>query len=369
MSQAQQSQHRAAVLVKRGAYTVQNRPTPIPSTKEVLLRVHFAAMNPIDYITRDRGWFVDKYPAIGGSDCAGVIEAIGSGVDTSVLKVGSRVLASARSFWEKGRPDYGAFQEKVLVTTDAVTPIPDDLAFDDAATLPLAVMTVFAGFHSIGLISQKSSWSLPPSLFSSSQKPAILVWGAGSSVGALAVQICNRLGFSVYATASTKHHAYIKTLGAHRTFDYNAKDVVSQIVSAVKDDGATMTIGYLAIGSFPQTVDVLSQVKPANATGPQKLAYAGFMPMNFGNISYIIASRFINPKGVEAKFVVPPPDEKERSSFFNWVFGSWLTEKLQTKEIVPAPPAKRVDGGLDGVNKALDELKKGVSGVKLTIEV
>ena len=51
------------------------------------------------------------------------------------------------------------------------------------------------------------------------------------------------------------------------------------------------------------------------------------------------------------------------------MFGVWLKEKLENKEFVPSAKIRLVEGGLHSANKALDELKKGVSGVKLVLEV
>lgn len=53
---------------------------------------------------------------------------------------------------------------------------------------------------------------------------------------------------------------------------------------------------------------------------------------------------------------------KERTEHFHFVFNVWLKEKLEKGEFVPSPKIQVVEGGLEGANKGLDELKKGVSG-------
>jgi hypothetical protein len=72
--------------------------------------------------------------------------------------------------------------------------------------------------------------------------------------------------------------------------------------------------------------------------------------------------------GVEVKFVSPPRGE-ETTEHFHFVFGVWLKEKLESKEFVPSPRIRVIDGGLEAANEALNELKKGVSGVKFVLEV
>jgi hypothetical protein len=72
---------------------------------------------------------------------------------------------------------------------------------------------------------------------------------------------------------------------------------------------------------------------------------------------------------VEVKFVQQPQGEKERMEFFHFVFGVWLKEKLETGEFVPSPKIQVIEGGLESVQKGLDEWRKGVSGVKVVLEI
>ncbi|KAL8654309.1 MAG: hypothetical protein Q9226_003484, partial [Calogaya cf. arnoldii] len=74
-------------------------------------------------------------------------------------------------------------------------------------------------------------------------------------------------------------------------------------------------------------------------------------------------------EGVEVKFVAAPTEEKPQTEFFAFVMNRWLKEKLEKGEYKPSPAIKVVDGGLDGLNKGLDELKAGVSGTKLVLEI
>ena len=74
-------------------------------------------------------------------------------------------------------------------------------------------------------------------------------------------------------------------------------------------------------------------------------------------------------KGVEVEIVLAPANEEERTEFFRFVFRVWLKEKLEKGEFGPSPKIKVVDGGMESANKGLDELKNGVSGMKLLLEV
>ena len=173
-------------------------------------------------------------------------------------------------------------------------------------------------------------------------------------MGSAAVQITKLMGFSVYTTASEKHHGYLKGLGASRVFGYKDEHVVESIVSAAKEDGLTVQIAYDAVGQLKECLEILQQLK---GEGTAKVASAVPLSENSPKV-----------EGVEVKFVASPVDVKERTEFFRFVFGVWLKEKLEKGEFVPSPKVRVVEGGLEAANKALDEWRKGVSGVKLVLE-
>ncbi|KAJ3133530.1 hypothetical protein HK100_004360 [Physocladia obscura] len=350
------SEHKAAICYKRGGeLQVANRPTPTPGPGEVLLQVKAVALNPVDYIQRDMGFSVSKFPAIFGYDIGGIVSKTGAGVGN--LPTGTRVSAFTLAFDKKGSPDYGGFQEFVIVPAELVSPIPDDLSFNEAALLPMAVHTAWCGFYQLGIT--KANFET----FANSNTP-ILVWGASSSIGSNVLQILTRLGFVVYATASPKSHEYLASLAPSKEsiklFDYKSPTVVEDIIAAAKADNAVIELGYLATGDLNSCVKVLNATKSAAATA--KLASA---PFSFN----VLLWRLHNWRSVQVTFVAPPPGEKETVAFREFVFGTWLKEVLIAKKFTPAPKIKIAEGGLEGVQKALEELKAGVNLTKLVIEI
>lgn len=135
------STHKAALLHSAGSpLVVEDRATPKPGPKDLLISVSAIALNPVDCYQRAMGLFLTTYPAILGSDIAGTIEAVGSSVP-GPFKVGGRVLAFASAFYRRGEAnanDYSSYQAKVLVQYEAACTIPDSLSFIDAATLPVS---------------------------------------------------------------------------------------------------------------------------------------------------------------------------------------------------------------------------------------
>lgn len=343
-------EHLAAILPSKGsALELTHRPTPTPGPKEILIEVKAIALNPVDCIQRDIGFMIASYPAVLGSDVAGTVVSVGSSVPSDAPKPGTRVAAFATAFYKQGAPDYGAFQTHVLVPYESSVPLPRGMSFTEATLLPMAVETVWAGWYTIGVPRDAA--------YTPADKKGMLVWGGASSVGSAAVQIAKLLGFVVYATASEKHHEYVKGLGASKVFDYKDEGVVGSVVKAAKEDGVTLNTAYIAAGhgQVQPCVDILKEFK---GEGTAKLASAPVLPEELPKV-----------EGVEVKFVQPPNDEEARNEHFHFVFGVWLKEKLETGEFVPSPKVQVVEGGLASVNKALDELSKGVSGVKLVVEV
>lgn len=342
-------QHRAAVLPhKGGPLKITYRSTPEPGSNEILIQVKAVALNPVDYAQRDFGMPpVPSYPAVVGSDVAGLVAKVGSGV-SNMLQPGSRVIAFASSFYQGGSPDYGACQEYVLAQAEGVTLLPDALSFEQGAIFPLAVLTALSGWKTIGIpIDSK---------FTPEEKQAVLIWGGASSVGTFAVQSAKILGLTVYATASTKNHKYLKSLGADAVFDYNAADVVSKVVSHVGQDGVTLQMAYCAAeGSLQPTLDVLEKTK-GNAVA--KVAYAP--PLHPGAPTL---------EGVDIKFIMSPRDPVERNNHIYKCFNVWLRKGLDSATVVPSPRIQVETGGLEGLNKALDLLKAGVSATKLVVTI
>ncbi|KAI9801725.1 MAG: hypothetical protein M1833_002407 [Piccolia ochrophora] len=348
MSSSYSDQHVAAILPsKSSALVVVHRPTPTPGPSELLIEAKSIAINPLDWAQRDYGFAIASYPAVLGSDVAGIVVSTGSDVPADAFKPGARVSAFAPCFFKQGAPDYGALQTRVLVPAANAVPLPQKMSFNEGSLLPMAVTTVYSAWYSIGLPRETAH--------TASDKLGILIWGGASSIGSAAVQIAKLMGFSVYATASEKHFDYIKALGASRVFDYKTDDVVGNIIKTAKKDGLTIQISFDAAGALQSCIQVLQELK---GEGTAKLASA--IPLSE-----------VSPKGegVQVVFVAAPADEAERTELFHYTFNVWLRERLEKGDFVPSPRIQVVEGGLESAQKGLDELKQGVSGVKLVLEV
>jgi D-arabinose 1-dehydrogenase-like Zn-dependent alcohol dehydrogenase len=340
--------HLAAICPSKGATPqVVQRPTPTPGPNDVLIKVASIALNPADHVQRDFGLYITNFSTILGSDVAGVVVSAGSSV-AGTFKEGTHVAAFASLFYAGyDHLDYGAFQEYVLVPGELVTPLPGNISLNEGSLLPMAALTAWTGWYFIGLPRHTA--------YTPADRQGMLVWGGASSVGSAALQVAKSMGFTVYTTASAKHHEYLKSLGASRTFDYKENDVEMAIIKAAKEDGLTFQRAYLAAGSLKSCLDIVKALKGKG----------------LGRVGSAMLLSDSSPKvdDVEATFIYPPTDKEAREEHFRFVFNTWLKDKLQKGEFVPSPNVKVVGKGLEALNKGLDELKAGVSGVKLVVQV
>lgn len=179
----------------------EDAPRPQPQTGEVLVRVHAAGVNPIDWKVREgylNEFLPHKFPLIPGWDLSGVVEGIGS--DVSRFKKGDEVF---------GLPDPmrdGAYAQYSVVRESQVAPKPKSLHHMRAAALPLAALTAWQSLFDIA--------QLRPG-------QRILIHGAAGGVGHFAVQLAKWKGAHIIGTASVKNHELLYELGADEVIDYN----------------------------------------------------------------------------------------------------------------------------------------------------
>ncbi|CAI7589656.1 unnamed protein product [Penicillium pancosmium] len=328
MSTTNQTHEAATLPSKNTPLKLTTRQTPTPGPNELLIEVHALALNPVDHHQRDTGFFIQEYPAILGSDVAGVIISSGP-LTRATMKPGTRVTALASSFFNAGA-DYGAFQRRVLVPEETVAILPDGYSFVEGAVFPLAAATTWNGWVWAGLKPTATTAQVQVS----ASAEGVFVWGASSSIGALAVQEAKLMGFAV------------------------DEDVLGQIVRAAGVDGVRIRIGYHATGDQQLAADVLHALRGEGQGEKSKLA-----------IAPILDPGLKVPDGVEAAFVYPPLDRVELKERSRAIFVDWLEGKLAGRQVVASPRIKVIKGGLGSVNEALDELKAGVSCLKIVVEL
>ena len=189
---------------------------PEPNMNELLVHVHAAGVNPVDWKIREGRLGRIPLPSIMGSDFSGVIEALGPGVTD--FRVGEAVFGSVAD-------ESGSYAEYALAPVAQVAEKPAGLDHLKAAALPIAGLTAWqALFDAAGL--------------RGGQK--ILIHAAAGGVGSLAVQFARWKGAYVIGTASRRHIDFVKQLGADEVIDYRTTQFQELVHEA---DVALDTIG------------------------------------------------------------------------------------------------------------------------------
>ncbi|KAF4611655.1 hypothetical protein D9613_004082 [Agrocybe pediades] len=284
--------HSAVAATSKGAFDVIQVPTPVPEGDEVLIKVEYGAMIAFDTYVTDRGYMVNEFPMTLGFSASGTIDQVGPNVHD--FKKGDRVTAFTYS--DNGREGlksrFKALQEYTIQSRKKVAKIPDSLSLAEAATIPDNFVTAFYTiFSQLGLpIPSSFPATTPPPLAST----PILIYGAGSTAGVYAVQLLHLAGYRrIIATASKKHHDYLRELGAHDTFDYNSPTLVEDVAKAAGGDGKLL----LALDCI---------------TAEGTLAILGKMLSPLGKVALLLPIKQGNTvtNGLEQEMYFELPDEK-----------------------------------------------------------
>jgi NADPH:quinone reductase-like Zn-dependent oxidoreductase len=219
-----------------GALSVREMPVPKAGAGEVLIKVHAAGVNPVDW--KVAGGRVGQVP---GTDVAGVIASLGEGVRG--WKVGEPVLGFARQS--------GSYAEYAVIPLSSLARKPESLSFEQAAGVPIAAETAYRALHEAGGIQRGQT---------------VLIHGAAGGVGSAAVQIAKAAGAHVVGTASANNQEFLKSIGADRAIDYRAQkfeDVMKNVDLVLNT--ANAETNARSIGIVREGGTLVSVVGPADA--------------------------------------------------------------------------------------------------------
>ena len=266
--------------------SVEDVDTPEPGAAEVLVRVHAASVNPVDW-KYQRGYVETELPIAPGRDVAGTVET--SRVDA--FAEGDAVLANVPG---------GGYAEYAVASAQATALKPDVLTWEQAAALPVTGMTAWqALFDRGGLEAGQTA----------------LIAGAAGGVGHLAVQFAKVAGARVIGIGSSRNRDYVQSLGADQFVDYTEQDVAETVrdvdvaLDTVGGDTTEQLVGTVREGGVLVTI--------ANAP-PEESARAC---------------------GVRAELLVMSPDAEQLARIARLVADGEV--KLEIAEVLPFSDVKR----------------------------
>lgn len=196
---------------------LRDMPSPQPGPKQVLVRVHVAAVNfPDALIVAGKYQFRPEFPFSPGGELSGEIIAIGG--EVKHLKIGDKVV---------GLASHGAYAQEAVIDATHIVPLPAGISDADLEIAGSFVLTYGTSLHAIKDRAEAKAGE------------TLLVLGAGGGVGLAAVEIGKLMGLRVIAAASSheKRDAAIAH-GADEVIDYTAEDLRERIKALTEGKGA-----------------------------------------------------------------------------------------------------------------------------------
>lgn len=240
----------------------EDAPVPSPGTGEALIRVKACALNHLDvWIRQGIPSFQVPLPHIGGCDVAGLVEQVAD--DGAGVKPGDRVfVAPGLSCWRcefclSGRDNLcvsyrilgaqvdGGMAEFVIVPAINVMPIPGALSFEQAATFPLTAVT---------------AWHMLFALAKLQPAEEVLVLGAGSGVGSMAIQMARAAGARVVTTVGSEEKVEkARALGADVVIVHTKENIAERVKQATDGRGVDVVIEHIGPATWEQSLKSLAK--------------------------------------------------------------------------------------------------------------
>src|SRR5436305_5123488 len=215
-----------------GALKIEERPDPVPSKGQLLIRVKASGLNFADILAR-QGLYPDgpPKPCVMGYEVSGIIEAVGEKIDPAI--VGESVIAMTR---------FGGQAELVVVPDAQVFAKPEQLTFEQGAAIPVNYLT---------------AWALVVVMGGLKNDEAVLIHNAGGGVGLAALDVAKHIGAKTFGTASASKHEFLKQRGLDHAIDYRNQDWLPVLLSLTDERGVELIIDPLGGASWKKSFRAL----------------------------------------------------------------------------------------------------------------
>jgi NADPH:quinone reductase-like Zn-dependent oxidoreductase len=234
---------KALVLERPGSFDdlrLADIPQPTPGPGEIRLRVRAVGLNPVDYklLGGHPAW---TYPFVPGLDVAGVVDALGPGVDQEHWSPGDEVFYHG----DLRRP--GGLAEYAIAPAHILSRVPENESpvesAIDMAALPCAGITAYMAIHrKLHLQAGR----------------AILIQAGAGGVGGFAIQLAALVGATVITTCSASNFDYVRQLGADAAIDYRSEDVRARVMQITQGRGVDAVIDTLGRQSATEALTMLA---------------------------------------------------------------------------------------------------------------
>ena len=293
--------------------------TPTPAEGEVLVRLHASGVNPSDVKFRAglRPGATMGFPRIiPHSDGAGVIEAVGEGVDQA--RVGQRVWVW-NAGWERA---FGTAAEYVALPATRAVPLPDAASFAEGACFGIPAMTAWYSLFGDGA-DLSGQW--------------VLVTGGAGTVGRYACQMAALAGANVITTISSDQKAQHST--AEHSITYRSEDVAARVAEITKGERVDRIVEVDFAANQDTTLNVIKSggVIASYASASQMTPELAFYPLMFRNITLRMLIAYLIPSEVHARGAVQLAKWLEAGALSHAVVpGGGLDDAVQAHQMVEA---------------------------------
>lgn len=341
------TQKALVVTASKEARLIRDRPLPALRDDYILVKTVSIALNPTD-------WKHVEYLAppgvLVGCDYSGIVEEVGKGVKKP-FKKGDRICGAAHGCNSRYHED-GTFAEYITVKGDVQFHIPENMGFQEAATLGIGVYTVAQGLY------QSLELALPTQPIK--EKTPVLIYGGSTATGTLAIQFAKLSGYTVITTCSPRNFDLVKKLGADQVYDYNDPNSPAQVRESTKNN-LKLAFDTISLEGSARFCD--------NALSTGGGEYSALLPItidreNVNDRATLAYTVMGEPFDMGTSFPAKPQDKEFAERFIV------IAEKLLSEKKVQVHPIKVLQGGLGGVVSGLQSMKEGkVSGEKLVYNI
>lgn len=273
-----------------------------PKPGEVKIKVKATGLNFRDVLNA-----LDLYPGEAGDlglELAGEIVAVGEGINR--FKIGDKVIAIAP----------GSFSQSITLNAQLVALKPGHLSWEESATIPGAFLTAFYTLHTLAKIAPGDR---------------ILIHAAAGGVGLAAVQLAQKAGAEVWATASPNKWPMLQTLGVKNIMNSRSLDFSREIMTATHNEGVDIVLNSLAGDFIPHSLSTLKEKGRFVEIGKQKIWSSEQVSRFKPDVSYFVVDLI--------EILQNQPDLIQSLL-------SQLSEKFDARQLQPLPhqtfPSERV---------------------------
>jgi NADPH:quinone reductase-like Zn-dependent oxidoreductase len=321
-------------------------PVPQPAADQVLIRVAASSLNPLEYKLADLNFMGRTPPVVLGLDLAGVVVAVGHGVNG--VAVGDAVAAMADLNGDGGWAATGGNTGEggyAVAPQFLTVGKPPSLSFRDAAALPMAFLSAFAGLYRAVQAGD-----------------TVYIPGGGGGVGHLAVQMAARAlgaGLVISSGSTPQSIALARQSGAHHVFDYKRDDVAAEIAKLTGGRGVDLV--FDATYSEQGFVETAKTVRRGGSwivlgVGPGKTTR---LAETHSPVEAILAERDARYVNVNLLRYFSEPATLDSEARGLLQRGMALAMEWATQGLVVPHVSHTIDSTVEEINSGLQSLKVG----------